>query len=106
MAKFGQGQPTNLGGRTKGAVNKHTREFKELIQITMMELQEDKRANLLTWAKENTTEFYKIASKLIPTEMKNDVTLTDNTIKVIYEDSSTQEATQEPRGNIGFVKEV
>jgi hypothetical protein len=106
MAKFGQGQPTNLGGRHKGVPNKINREFKELLQQTMMELQEDKRANLLTWAKENTTEFYKIASKLIPTEMKNDVTLTDNTIKVIYEDSSTQEATQEPRGNIGFIKEV
>lgn len=106
MAKFGQGQPTNLGGRQKGVPNKHTREFKELLQQTMMELQEDKRANLLTWAKENTTEFYKIASKLIPTEMKNDVTLTDNTIKVIYEDSTIEEKTQEPRGNIGFIKEV
>ena len=90
MAKFGEGQPINRGGRPKGAVSKLTREFKEMVQTTMSELQDDPRANLTTWAKENTTEFYKIASKLIPTEMKNDVSVTDNKIVVIREDSQVK----------------
>lgn len=34
------------------------------------------------------------------------VTLSDNTIKVIYEDDKTEKEAQEPRTNIGFRKEV
>jgi hypothetical protein len=90
MAKFGQGQPINLNGRPKGAVNKTTREFKELVSTVMNELQDDPRANLKSWAKENPTEFYKIASKLIPVENKTDLSVTDNQIIVIREDSKVK----------------
>lgn len=65
------------GGRQKGTPNKLTSTFKDLVISTMEKLQEDDRANLETWAKENPTEFYKIASKLIPTEVSatvNDIT--------------------------------
>ena len=90
MAKFGQGQPINLNGRPQGTVNKTTREFKELVSTVMNELQDDPRANLKSWAKENPTEFYKIASKLIPVENKTDLSVTDNQIIVIREDSKVK----------------
>jgi hypothetical protein len=37
------------------------------------DLQADPKANLLSWGKENPTEFYKIAAKLIPTEVNANV---------------------------------
>ena len=57
------------GGRKEGCVNKLTKTVKELILDAFNELQKDKGANLLSWAKKNPTEFYKIASKLIPSEI-------------------------------------
>lgn len=56
-------------GKPKGATNKLTRTFKEILTNALEALQEDKKNNLEAWAKENPTEFYKIASKLIPTEV-------------------------------------
>lgn len=60
---------SKTGGKKKGTQNKLTRTFKELLTDTIISLQLDKKANLKSWAKENPTEFYKIASKLIPTEL-------------------------------------
>lgn len=57
------------GGRQKGTPNKLTASFKELVQNTFQELEKDPSGGMSTWAKANRTEFYKIASKLIPTEM-------------------------------------
>jgi hypothetical protein len=56
------------GGRQKGSVNKLTSSFKELVQATYESLEADGNG-MLQWANDNKTEFYKIASKLIPTEM-------------------------------------
>ena len=56
-------------GKPKGATNKLTRTFKEILTDALEALQEDKKNNLEAWAKENPTEFYKIASKLIPSEI-------------------------------------
>lgn len=56
-------------GKPKGAVNKLTRTVKETVLAVFNDLQEDPQANLATWAKGEPTEFYKIASKLIPTEV-------------------------------------
>ena len=67
------------GGRTKGTPNKLTSTFKELVISTMDALQSHEKSNLKTWAEDNPTEFYKIASKLIPTEVSatvNDITKT------------------------------
>lgn len=70
-------------GKPKGAKNKITKTVKERVLDTFNSLQEDNRANLTQWAKENPTEFYKIAAKLIPTEV--DATVTANVITVIRE---------------------
>jgi aspartate carbamoyltransferase catalytic subunit len=56
-------------GRPKGVPNKLTRSVKEAFQRAFEELQEVEGVRLTDWAKDNTTEFYKIAAKLIPSEV-------------------------------------
>lgn len=62
-----------VGGRTKGTPNKLTTSVKEAVQIAFDSLQLDSKANLKSWGKENPTEFYRLASKLIPTDIKAQV---------------------------------
>lgn len=56
-------------GKPKGATNKATRMVKEVFAEVFNELQEDPEASLGEWAKKNTTEFYKLASKLLPIQV-------------------------------------
>ena len=60
-----RGQKT--GGRHVGTPNKVTAIFKDAVRIVY----EDIGGNVAfaAWAKENPTEFYRIAARLIPTEM-------------------------------------
>ena len=62
------------GGSRKGSPNKLTKSVKEAFEIAFNELQGDSEANLANWAKENPTEFYKLAAKLIPTSVNADLT--------------------------------
>lgn len=66
---FKEGNP----GRKKGSQNKLTKTVKETVLAVFNDLQADPKANLVTWAKSETTEFYRIAAKLIPTEMTGTV---------------------------------
>lgn len=63
--KKGEPRPENAG-RKEGSINKLTKTVKERVLEVFNELQEDSEANLLSWAKTEPTEFYKIAAKLIP----------------------------------------
>lgn len=65
------GRPFEKGnsGRPAGIQNKLSRTVKETVLAVFNELQDDPDANLATWAKAEPTEFYRIASKLIPTEL-------------------------------------
>lgn len=74
-------------GRPKGQGNKLTRTVKETVLAVFDQLQEDRQANLLAWAKSEPTEFYKIAAKLIPTEVKANVDAT-----LIWKEERTYEA--------------
>lgn len=71
----GRGGVRPGAGRPEGSQNKLTASFKELVQKTFQQL-EDEGDGMHKWAKENKSDFYKIASKLIPTEMalKADIT--------------------------------
>lgn len=69
------------GGRPKGAVNKVTRTVKDALHAAFYELQDDPEVKLVEWGKKNPTEFYKLAAKLIPTEIT--ATVDTNTIKEI-----------------------
>jgi len=52
------------GGRSRGTPNKTTRAFREAISVAFDEL--GGTTHLLAWAKENTTDFYKLAVRLVP----------------------------------------
>lgn len=65
---FQKGKP-KTGGKVKGTPNKLTRTVKETVLAAFNDLQNDPKANILAWAKDEPTEFYKIAAKLIPTEV-------------------------------------
>jgi hypothetical protein len=74
-----RGKPFKKGeatGRPKGAVNHLTKTVKETVMAAFEDLQNDPRANIVAWGKENPTEFYKIAAKLIPTEISANVEVT------------------------------
>ncbi len=58
------------GGRKKGTPNKVTKSVKDTVLAVFNELQNDPKANLHEWGKNNPTAFYQIASKLIPTDLK------------------------------------
>lgn len=57
------------GGRQKGSVNKVTATVKAAFKEAFDEL--GGVPALVGWARSNETEFYKLASKLIPTEIAN-----------------------------------
>lgn len=75
---FGKGNP----GKPKGALNKTTKLVKEVFAEAFAELQNDESVKLAVWGKENPTEFYKLASKLIPTQMNiaAEISLSDEPI--------------------------
>ncbi|MSQ69661.1 MAG: hypothetical protein EXR27_00015 [Betaproteobacteria bacterium] len=56
------------GGRQRGTPNRITRSFREAVQIAYDAIGGDEA--FATWARENSGEFYKIAARLIPQEMR------------------------------------
>ncbi len=60
------------GGRPTGATNKTTKLVKEAFAEAFDELQKDPEVKLAVWGKDNPTEFYKLAAKLIPIQLSND----------------------------------
>jgi hypothetical protein len=66
------------GGRQKGTPNKITTAFKEAVRIVYEDIGGHKA--FAEWARENPTEFYKIAARLIPTEI---ATRSDDTLTVV-----------------------
>ena len=58
-----------FGGREKGAKNKFTKQFKDLLTETYLALETDDKHGLIKWARDNETDFYRICSKLIPVQI-------------------------------------
>jgi hypothetical protein len=82
------GKPFEKGNKAASGrgPNKITRTVKETVLAAFQDLQEDPKANLLKWGKDNPTEFYKIAAKLIPTEVNAKVE--DITVKQLIIEST------------------
>lgn len=56
------------GGRRKGTPNRFTGKIRNAIESAFDKLQRDPVARLVTWAKKNPSDFYKLAARLIPSE--------------------------------------
>ena len=70
MPRGHKGEPRTPGsGRKRGTPNSLTRTVKEAFEIVFNEMQGEPGVSLLEWGKKNPTDFYRIASKLIPTDM-------------------------------------
>lgn len=67
---FEKGRP-KTGGRQPGGTNKFTVTFRGAVQIVYHGL--GGHAAFLEWAKNNQSEYYRIASKLIPLEVREKV---------------------------------
>lgn len=83
-------------GKPKGAVNKLTRTVKSTVLAVFNNLQEDPKHSLEAFAKKYPRDFYQIAAKLIPTEIKGDFNVNKPIIidwTGNYKDNSDTEAT-------------
>lgn len=61
------------GGRTKGVPNKTTAEVKAALTEAFENL--GGTASLVAWGRESQTEFYKLWVRMLPTEVKAEVSL-------------------------------
>ena len=62
-------KPGNAG-KPPGTLNKLTRTVKETVLAVFNELQDDPKHSLKTFAQKYPRDFYNIAAKLIPTDLK------------------------------------
>lgn len=68
---FVKGDPR--AGRPKGVQNKINKTVKETVLEVFNQLQTKPKVNLVEWAVSEPTEFYRMATKLIPTEVSGSV---------------------------------
>jgi len=63
------------GGRQPGTVNKFTSTVKDTVLNAFKELQKDPQHNIVAFGKKYPKEFYLLSGKLIPTEVKQEITV-------------------------------
>lgn len=80
MAKGGK-RPGS--GRKKGTPNKLTKTVKEAFEQAFNAMQAEPKVKLEAWGKENPTEFYKLASKLIPSEINAKVSAQEAAVDLL-----------------------
>lgn len=73
------------GGRVAGTPNRLGKTVKETFEKTFHEMQRnaDSKASLVKWAKENPTEFYRIAARFIPLEVTGEMEHRIKSIEVV-----------------------
>lgn len=67
---FKKGQSGNPKGKIKGTQNTYTKTVKEVVLAVFHELQSDRTHNLKAFAKKYPRDYYQIAAKLLPLEIK------------------------------------
>lgn len=67
---------TSGQGRPKGVPNKITSTVREAFERAFEALQSNDKAKLEVWARGNPTEFYKLAAKMIPSDINANVKAT------------------------------
>lgn len=69
-----------FGGRKKGTPNKQTKEVKQNLVEAFEKL--GGIDNFVKWGRENETEFYKLWTKILPSEIKADITNSDGSLSI------------------------
>lgn len=73
-AKPLRGRPFTVGdpraGRKPGVKNHNTKAIKKTYAEAFTSLQQDPKHSLSTWAKKHPTDFYKLAVRFIPDEIR------------------------------------
>ena len=67
---------------------KFTRSVREAFQSAFDQLQEMPGANLVDWAQENPTEFYRLSGKLIPAKVEHEGSIAVQVITGVPEQGS------------------
>lgn len=71
--RYEKGESGNPSGRPKGAANIVTKTVKQTVLEVFNALQKDPKHNLKAFARKYPRDYYNIAAKLIPTEVKAEV---------------------------------
>lgn len=73
------------GGRPPGSTNHLTKTVKETVLKVFNEIQDDPEVKLIAFAKKYPRDFYAIAAKLIPQDIKADVNAVVHVTKAIVQ---------------------
>ena len=87
---FEKGKP-KTGGRQPGSPNKFTGTFRDAVQAVYRGL--GGHSAFLAWARGNRSEFYRIASRLIPVEREDD---TEKTVTLIIQRFTPEATVEQP----------
>lgn len=74
---FVKGQSGNPKGKPKGVPNKLTKTVRETVLEAFNQLQTSEDTNIVAFAKKYPRDFYNIAAKLIPTEIRGTINTSD-----------------------------
>lgn len=93
------------GGRPPGVPNRFTKTVKETVLAVFKEAQDDPELCLMAFLRKHPKDFYLISAKLIPTEVKAEVTMPEG-IKIIYGiDPNCRPIGTDPEGDAGILGE-
>ena len=86
MARGGKRQGS---GRKAGTPNKLTRTVKEAFETAFHTMQEQPGVALGDWGKANPTEFYKLAARLMPTEIDAKLSVQETAVELLRRGSGS-----------------
>jgi hypothetical protein len=99
---FVKGKSGNAAGRPPGAANVLTKTIREGVLETYHVLQSTPGHTLLDFAKQFPRDFWPLAGKLIPTEIKADIQMPEP-IKIIFtKDADSLPIGTNPESNFGI----
>ena len=98
---FVKGQSGNPAGRPEGATSPLSRTVKQTVLDVFNILQNDPQHSLEAFARKHPRDYYQIAAKLIPTEVKAEVYTPEGITINFIEDSGCKPIGTNPDGDTG-----
>ena len=96
---FKPGQSGNPAGRIAGTPNALTKSIKDTVLEVFTELQNDPETSLLGFARKYPRDFMIVAAKLIPTNIKAEMTVPDGIRVIFNKDADCKPLGTDPEGN-------